>query len=439
MRNFPRLLYNLIASIRRLHWSKEAIQKYQEKHLRYVIKHAYESVPFYHEKFKEAQVFPSDVRTLADLNKLPVTRRDELKNESSARLLSYEFAGTKLKTVMTSGSMGKPLKVYLTDNEDDWRKAIYLRANTTCGQRPRDRWAVITAPRHFGSATGIQRKLGIFTQTCLSVFSTINQQVAFLNQVKPDVLDGYSGTLYMLARKIDELGLEIPRPRLMFGSADLADVHSREYIEKVFHAPYYDQFGCIELDRTAWQCPKKTGYHMDADSVITEFVDEDENSVSPKETGEILYTSLFNHAMPFIRYSVGDLGSPTDEMCSCGRTLPLMEVVEGRKDSFIALPNGQFVSPRIFTVAISMSGQYANIEQFRIIQKKNDLLEFLIKKRNNSIEDETMEKELLADLSGLLNLYSSIRFEVRFVDDIPLSQSGKSMTVVSELKSEKSL
>lgn len=439
MRNLPRVLYNLVMSMKRLYWSKEALRKHQGKHLRNVIENAYESVPFYHEKFRKAGVFPSDIRTVADLDKLPITRKDELRNENPTRLLSCKYAEAKLRTLTTSGSTGKPLKVYITNSEDCWRKAIYLRANVTCGQKPSDRWAVIIAPRHFGSTTDIQRRLGIFAQTCISVFSKIDQQVAFVNQVKPDVLDGYSGTLYLLARKIHELGLSPPRPKLIFGSADLTDAPTREYIEKVFNAPYYDQFGCIEVDRTAWQCPEKVGYHMDVDSVITEFVDEDGCNVSAGETGEILHTSLFNYAMPFIRYSVGDMGRPSNEICPCGRTLPLMEIVEGRKDSFIVLPNGQLASPRMFTVALSMSNQFANIEQFRIIQKKTDLLEFVIKRRSNEIEDAVLKKELVADLRKLLRIDKDVRFDVRFVEDMPMNKSGKLMAVVSEVKPARTL
>jgi phenylacetate-CoA ligase len=120
---------------------------------------------------------------------------------------------------------------------------------------------------------------------------------------------------------------------MIFGTAESIDTRSIKFIEQVFNAPYYDQFGCTELDRTAWMCPHKMGYHQDGDSVIIEFVDDGGKSVSSGERGEIVYTSLFNYAMPFLRYELGDLAVWSEKGgCQCGRGFPMIKMIEGRKD-----------------------------------------------------------------------------------------------------------
>jgi len=332
------------------------MQKYQEKRLRCVVKYAYDFVPFYHEWFNKAGIRPTEIKTLADLARIPVVRKVELRSEEPHRLVSTEFDIRRLRIVRTSGSTGQPFKVFISGMEDDWRKAIYLRANISCGQKPRDRWVVITSPHHFGETTGIQRWLGVFAQTCISVFGQTGEQVRFVNEAKPDVLDGYSGSLFLLAKEVDRRALKTICPRIIFGTADLIDQHAREYIESVFDAPFYDQFGCAEVDRSAWQCPEKIGYHMDMDSVIVQFVDDDGNEVSFGEKGEIVYTSLFNYAQPLIRYGIEDVGEPLGDECSCGRTLPLMKVVEGRRDSFLALSDGRILSPMTFWSIMRLFG-----------------------------------------------------------------------------------
>jgi phenylacetate-CoA ligase len=437
--NFAGILYFLGTALRRLQWSKQKLKEYQEKRLRAVLRHAYDSVPLYHEKFRRAGLSPSDVKSLEDLAKLPITRKDELRQVDPLKLVSGHYRIEELKVLRTSGSHGKPFRFYISHSEDDWRKSIYLRANISCGQRPRDRWVVITAPRHFSDTTNIQRLLRIYAQRCISVFDRVDEQAQVIRKAKADVLDGYSGALFLLAKEAERQGIREIQPRLVFGSADLIDESSSKLIERVFNAPYYDQFGCAEVDRTAWQCPEKVGYHMDADSVITQFVDSEGNEVSPGETGEIVYTSLFNFAMPFIRYSIEDLGKPSSEVCPCGRTLPLMEVVVGRKDSLLILPNQRVISPRALTVAMSMFEYYENIDQFRVVQKKEDLFEVFIKMKNNTLTDKVVERKLSSHFCEMLGLsLQDVTFDVNFVESIPLSKSGRLMAVTSEVKRQPS-
>jgi phenylacetate-CoA ligase len=432
--NFPRLLSNLFWAMKRARWKKEKLRLYQEKCLRSTLKYAYDFVPFYHRKFREEGILPSAIRTLADLKKLPIIRKDELRKRNS-ELVSVQQCRQNLRLVRTSGSTGQPFELFLNKMEDDWRKSIYMRANLSCGQRPRDSWVVITNPRHFWETTNIQRTLGIYSQRCVSLFLDIQKQIELVEKAKPDVLDGYSGSLHLLAKAINE-NSSVIKPKMIFGSSELIDSPSMNYIEKVFNAPYYDQFGCVEVDRTAWMCPEKVGYHMDVDSVITEFVDDEGNEFSCGESGEIVYTSLFNRAMPFIRYAIGDVGVASDEECPCGRTLPLMKVIEGRKDSLLLLPNGGVLSPRTFSVAMSMFSSYNLIERFRVIQKKRDYIKIYLKIKDKDADVRFLERDLISHLWKMLNIESDqLNLEIDLVDEIPVAKGGKLNAIVSELPS----
>jgi phenylacetate-CoA ligase len=169
---------------------------------------------------------------------------------------------------------------------------------------------------------------------------------------------------------------------------------------------------------------------MDIDSVIMEFVDENGEAVSPGERGEVVYTSLFNFAMPLIRYRVGDVGIPSDDECPCGRSLPLMKVVEGRRDSFLVMPNGHLVSPRVFTNA--MSRFFESIVKYRIVQKKPDLFEVYIQLKGG-VNKGILADEVAKHLKSVLNPDYDIYVVIRFVDDLSISKSGKLMAVVSEV------
>jgi len=421
--------------MRHVYWSRDRLVDYQNRKVREIVKYSYDHVPFYHNKFKHLGLKPDEIRNVKDLKKLPIVRREELQKNAD-KTTSNEFERSSLIVESTSGSTGKPLVTYLTNKEDEFRKAKLLRANISCGQRPRDSWVVITAPQERSNMSRIQKLLNIYAPIPVSIFDDVASQVSIVERIKPDVLEGYSTSLLLAAKEVEESGVQITRPRIIIGGAELIDDHDRRFIENAFDAPFYDQYSAVELEALAWQCEERNGYHIDADSIVMEFVDEDGEEVAPGETGEIVCTSLFNYAMPFIRHAIGDVGVPTEvnSDCPCGRSFSLMKVIEGRKDSLIFLPDGRVLSPLVLGWTMELFNFYHYIEQYRVIQKRIDSFKFLIKTKSGVIDEKAVETELVAHVRKMLNVGDyEMRFDVEFVDDIPLDKSGKLRKVVSDL------
>ena len=436
MVNYFRAWYYLRSMMRRAYWPRNKLTKYQNEKLREIVKYAWNNVPFYHEKFREAGVKPTDIKTIEDLSKLPIIRKDDIKR-NGIRMISREYDIAKLRKLRTSGSTGEPLFFYISGKEDEFRKAKHLRANIACGQRPRDKWVAITSPPYFSQATKLQRLLGIYAPVSVSVFDDVVNQISIIEKLRPDVLDGYGSSLLLLAREIEKMGIDTIKPRLLLSGADLIGPRSRHFVENVFGAPLYDQYSSAEFERLAWQCKEKNGYHIDADSVIMEFVDENGENVAPEEAGEIVCTSLFNRAMPLIRYALNDLGKASDEgLCPCGRTFPLMKVIEGRKDDVIVLPDGRAMSSLAFIVAMYDLSFYKDIEKFRVIQKRVNHFKFLIKLRNREVyNEESIKAEMVAHFSKVLMIDANeMNFDIELTNEIPLDKSGKFRIVISELK-----
>jgi phenylacetate-CoA ligase len=434
MKSYLDAAYQLHALLRRAFWDAARLRKFQNAQLRALVRHAYHHVPFYHRQFRALGLRPSDVASTVDLTKLPILRKSDIR-QSRGAILSTGVSPTGLRRLSTSGSTGEPLFIYVNGAESAFRKAKHLRANISCGQRPFDRWVTITAPHHFAESMWLQRRLNLFSPCPISVFSDVEEQIRRLQALQPDVLDGYSSSLLLLAKAIERKAIHTITPRFLIGGAELIDAVSRRYIEATLQAPFYDQYSTVEFERMAWQCPAKRGYHMDVDAVALEFVDAAGEEVAVGESGEILCTSLFNYAMPFIRYAVGDMGVKSDETCPCGRGLPLMDVVEGRKDSLLQLPDGRTLTPRAFTIAFNMFKRYSAIDQFRVVQKKRDMFHVLVKlKAAQGGQPQQLCTELAVHLRKTIGLpASSVTFDVEVVDAIPLDPTGKLMTVKSEL------
>jgi phenylacetate-CoA ligase len=429
--NYARAFYTLNQLANHAYWRPSRLEEYQNKQLRRLIRHAYDTVPFYHRKLREAHLIPADIKTKADLNKLPVIRKKEIK-QNAADLLSRSYDFKKLRMVSTSGSTGEPLFVYLSALEVEFRKAKHLRANISVGQKAWHRWVTLVGPQHVSKTGSLQRLLGLYVPVTLSVYNDAQTQIRLLETLQPNVLDGYSSSLLVLAQAVERQGTKNFNPHFLIGGAELIDSHSRKYIQRVFNAPFYDQYSSVEFERMAWQCTMQDEYHMDSDAVVMQFLNKNGQETAAGETGEVVCTSLFNYAMPLIRYAIGDIGIPSDGVCGCGRTLPLMKMVEGRKDALLLLPSGQMLTPRAFTYAVHDFRFYPEIEKFRIIQNTVDSFEFNLKMKNPALPQDMLRRELYRHLSSLLDLQGA-RFEINFVDDIPLDKNGKLSIVVSKL------
>jgi len=431
--NYARALFYLYGLMKRAYWPAERLEEHRNKKLRHVVQYAYEHVPFYHDRFDSFGIKPSDIKAAADLNRLFILRKDEMRNNLH-RMVSSEYDLATLRRFNTSGSTGKPLDFYISQKEDEYRKAKHLRANISIGQKPRDKWAVISSQVHVTETKGLQKMLGIYTPTPIVVFNDLQTQISALEKLKPDVLGGYSSSILLIAKEVRTEDSLPFRPRFIIGGAEYIGESSRRFIENVFGVPLYDQYAADEMERIAWQCEEKNGYHIDADSIIVQFVDKNGEEVAPGEKGEVICTSLFNYAMPFIRYAIGDVAVSSEEKCPCGRTLPLMKLFEGRTDSFIILNDGRALSPMAWDATMDIFKLQNSMDQYRIMQKKTGVIEFLVKLASDSVDKETLKQELLVHFRKTLKISpDQAVIEVEFVDSIPLDNTGKLRKVVSEL------
>jgi len=418
----------LLHQVRKNQWLKTSeLEELQAKKLRGIIKHAYENTEFYHRKFKDAGIRPEDIKRVEDLEKVPFTTKEELREHSTGSILAK---GVDLKTCLvteTSGSTGIPTKIVYDKNADDFSKAINLRSYIENGLRLRSKWAVFKDPHHFQKQQWFQR-LRIFSPLQLSVFDTTNKQISILRKFKPNIIDGYTSSIRLLAKAIEENGIDDIKPKVVFGTSEILDDETREYINSIFDVEMVDFFGCVELNRTAWECSEHVGYHIDIDAVVMEFIKDGEN-VSAGERGEIVYTGLYNYAMPLIRFRVEDIGVPSDEKCPCGRGLPLMKLIEGRSDSFMQVPDGRIFSPIIWTAIMR---RILGVGQFKAIQERKDLVKILVV-RNNEFNQRTID-QIKHDVKEVMG--KEVNVETEIVDEIPKDKTGKVRAAVSKVKIE---
>jgi phenylacetate-CoA ligase len=420
------LLYSYILK-RNLSFDSSSLREAQLKKFRAMVRYAYENVPFYHKRFEERGLKPDDIASMDDLTKIPITTKSQIQSCPLQDLVSRTVNLERCVMRSTSGSVGMPLTIAVSDKVIDFEGAMWHRALSENGLGFRDRMSIIGDPRSFPRNRRFFENFDVLKRQYISLFDNAGTQLTLLEQFKPQAIKGYPSSLTILADFCKQRNIALS-PRLIFTTSEVLDRESREFISSVFEAELTDYYASQEFALLAWECDKHIGYHMNIDGVVMEFV-KDGEAVSPSERGEILCTSLFNETMPLIRYEIGDMGIPIEEQCSCGNPLPLMKIVEGRMDDFLVAMDGRMISPAVFFPYPFRD--IKGIKQFRVIQKSRDKLIIQMVIGEDFLHADRTLEEATENVRRLFGEKMKVEFQV--LEKINRDQSGKLRKVVSNL------
>jgi phenylacetate-CoA ligase len=209
---------------------------------------------------------------------------------------------------------------------------------------------------------------------------------------------------------------------------ELLDPGTREFLEARFDAEVYDGYGAVEvapLGGLAWEC-RSHGFHINADCVILEFL-RDGEPVAPGERGEVVATSLFRYAMPAIRYALNDYAVRGEESCSCGRGLPLIKALEGRKVDCLIAEDDELVSP--FRIILALQ-EIQQVGQYQVIQERRDQLIVNIASKDPIPEED--RARIRATCWSLVGKGVAVR--VNAVTSIPKAPGKKFQPVICEVQ-----
>lgn len=425
-------IFLLITLRRNLRAGIHRIEQIQRRKLASILKHSYLNVPFYNRKFKAAGIEPSKIKSPADLSRIPFTTKSEIQAGRQDDIVAQGINLKKCIKRTTSGSTGNPLAIYVSPKACAYDSLIWYRTEFENGLKISDKMAMLRNPRDFPRKESLLRRLGILRRKYISTFNAAELQVSLLKKFKPDVIRSTPSSLEILAIECEKDLAEM-NPRLLFVGAELLDEKTKTLIEKRYRAEVFDNYGSEEFSLMAWECRKHSGYHINSDNVLLELVDNGGGSetVSPGERGEIVVTSLNNYAMPLIRYRIGDLGVFSDEPCSCGVSLPLMKVVEGRKDDFLLTLDGRLVGPAARQIFDTSLVDIKGMVQYRVIQEKRDKLTIQLLVNELFKADEKLFEEAEQKLEGFFG--KGMQFEFQPTGEFQKDSSGKRRKFISRI------
>jgi len=393
---------------------KDKLHKIQTNRMRSIIKHAYDNVPFYRRLFRRAGIAPEEISSVNDLRRLPIVTKEMIRDAPSSDILPAGLNPADLEVYQTSGSTGIPLKIFYTVADSMKLGAIGLRTFTENGMRLFHKRARIVHESIFHKRSFLEQ-FGVLRMYDYSALLEPREIVARLTQLRPHVLEGYSSSITQIAETTRQMGVKSINPELIVTYAEVLDEKSRKLIGSIFGVEPIDQYGAHEARTIAWECPEHAGYHINIDALAIEFLNDGEQ-VGAGEKGKVVITNFFSHAMPFIRYDLGDLATPIDDDCSCGCHLPLMRSVEGKITDFVVLRSGRLISPHMIKKAL---GLRQGIKMFKVTQPSYDTL--IVSVVQDQTFSERIEKEIRVDLRYILGGEIDLKIEYPEKIDVPLT------------------
>jgi phenylacetate-CoA ligase len=224
--------------------------------------------------------------------------------------------------------------------------------------------------------------------------------------------------LYLLAKFVTrQRDLNLSPDAIVATSMMLLE-SERRLMQKEFSCPVSNRYGCEEVGLIASECEVHDGLHVCAEHVIVEILRDDDSPAEIGEEGEVVLTDLNNYAMPLIRYRVGDRAIMTDDICSCGRQLPIIRALTGRTADFLLKSDGSRVAgiSLVEKTVTAIDG----IDQMQIIQLSID--KFLV-----NVVGAKGAQALEAKLeSAMCQIFGdTICVDVRLVTELDQENSGK--------------
>lgn len=387
-------------------------------------------VPFYAERFRDIGFDPSALRSVADLHALPLLDKaqiriagDRLKADDAGPLTRYN----------TGGSSGEPLIFFTGKARRSHDVAAKWRATRWWGVDIGDRELVVWgSPVELGAQDRLRQiRDALLRSHLLPAFemsaANLDHFVARIRRVRPAMLFGYPSSLALIARHarargvaMDDLGI-----RVVFVTSERLYDDQRADIAAVFDAPVANGYGARDAGFIAHQCPAGS-LHLSVEDIVVETLLPDGSPAGIGVPGEIVVTHIATRDFPFVRYRTGDIGVLGNEMCACGRTLPVLRSVEGRTTDFVVAHDGTVMHG---LALIYVLRDLPGVDQFRIEQLSLD--ETRVQVVPGAAFDAAAEQRI--EHAFRVRLGAQVRVRVERVAEIPAEASGKFRYVISRV------
>jgi phenylacetate-CoA ligase len=417
------MLAALLAQLEATQWlAPAAIAESQARQLNAVSEHHKRHTPSFAARLKGAGVgYLNSLERLRHVS--PLSRRD-------AQTLGDRFFATQvpqrhlpLGNAKTSGATGEPVAVRKTAinrllwsaytiRDHLWFERSFsnrmssIRANVSKYVDAKDWGAPVRNLFETGAAQGIP------------ISTDIREQLRLLRKFRPELLIVYPNNLAAFATIWEKEGFDLTALRHVKTIGETVHDELRIRIKTITGLAIEDNYSSQEAGPIAIQCPASGLYHIMAEALIVEIVNDRNEPCREGEIGRVLVSDLHNLATPLIRYDIGDYAE-AGPPCSCGRGLPTLKRILGRERNLVRLPDGSHHWP---LVGFHSFDTVAPVRQYQLIQTAIDAIEFKV------VTDQEITRAQEEGLIKIAQRALNHPFEItitQFRERLPMGPNGK--------------
>jgi len=411
----------------------------QLERLKETVKNAYENVPYYRKRLDGMNIKPDDINTLKDIEKLPFTTKDDLRDS-----YPFDMFAVPRKEIVevhtSSGTTGKPTVSGYTRRDIEIWSEVMARGLSMAGVTDDD---IIQNTHGYGLFTGGfgvhygAQKIGA-TVIPISTGQT-KRQIEIMQDFGTTVVIFTPSYGLYLAEELEDEGVntkELDFKAIGFG-AEMWTEEMRQNIEKRFNAPAYNIYGLTEIigPGVGLECSEQDGLHIFEDHFYPEIIDSETLEILPEgKKGELVLTTLTREGTPLIRFRTKDITKLKRGECSCGRNLVKMDRITGRTDDMMKIRGVSVFPSQIEKALLRIEGLEPHYQIIVTRPHLMDEVEVRVEASEGLFSDEI--KELVGIRQKIENYIHSeigLRVKVTLVEPKTLPRSeGKAVRVIDK-------
>ncbi len=422
---------------------RKELENLQLERLKATVKRVYENVPFYRKKFDEAGIKPEKIKILKDLQYLPFTTADDLRENYPFGLFAVPLKKV-IRIHSSSGTTGKPKIAGYTAKDIEIWSEIMARTLAGAGCTDED---VVQVAYGYGLFTGGlgthygAEKIGALTIPVSG--GNTQRQIMLMQDMGSTILACTPSYALYIAEVGEEMGVDFSKLKLKSGvfGAEPSTNEMRKEIEERLKLKAHDIYGLSEIigPGVSFECEYQCGLHINEDHFLPEIINPETGEVLDEgEEGELVFTCITKEALPLIRYRTRDITVLHYEKCKCGRTTVRMEKVRGRTDDMLIIRGVNVFPSQIETVLLSIEETEPHYQL--IVRKEGplDVLEVQFEVNEKIFSDEVKKlMEIEQKVANAIESVIGIKAKVKLVEPKTIQRSmGKAKRVIDLRKEQ---
>jgi phenylacetate-CoA ligase len=422
-------------------WERERLDELKLERLRSTVDRLYDRVPFYRERLDEAGFKPGDLKSLDDLERLPFTYKDDLRDNYPFGLFAVPMHDI-VRVHASSGTTGKSTVVGYTAGDIQVWADLVARTISAVGGTADDIVHVSYGYGLFTGGLGLHYGVEKLGATALPMSGgNTKRQIRMMVDFGSTILCCTPSYALNIAEVMQEMDVQRDQIKLKSGilGAEPWSDEMRRQIEEELSISAHDIYGLSEVvgPGVSIECSEKNGLHVFEDSFIPEVIDPESGRVLPPgERGELVFTNINKEGLALIRYRTRDISRLLPEACPCGRTHVRMERITGRTDDMLIIRGVNVFPSQVEMVLMQVPGLSPHYQLVVDRIDNLDVLEVQVEVSPEIFSDEIRQlEEMEKKIRDEVQSYLGVGVKVRLMEPRSIQRSeGKAVRVVDKRK-----